>query len=159
MGKKPKVEQGTVLLTGGRVPTSWTLLQNVDGVHMRWTVVTQGGNTFQCCRNQIKVQKLRLFPQNCSWPKLWYIAKKSWKMTDRPGQWRDSETVTNGPRRCDDHRSNNILNGIYKVIQITECVNTSERVTDTTCYIELQNVTPHTVPPDFPISHYWSRRE
>ena len=54
--QKSKVEQGTVLLTGGRVPTSWTLLQNVDGVHMRWTVVTQGGNTFQCCRNPNKVQ-------------------------------------------------------------------------------------------------------
>ena len=33
-------------------------------------------------------------------------------------------------------------NEIYRVFQITECVNTSERVTDATCYRALQNVTP-----------------
>ena len=40
------------------------------------------------------------------------------------------------------HRLKRFLKGIYRVIEITECVNTSESVTDATCYRALQNVTP-----------------
>ena len=52
--QKSKVEQGTVLLTGGRVPTSWTLLQNVDGVHMRWTVLHRAETPFSAAEIQIR---------------------------------------------------------------------------------------------------------
>ena len=105
------------MLTGGRVPTSWTLLQNVDGVHMRWTVVKQGGNTLQCCRNPNKVQNSGFSPkivvsQICG------ISPKSEEMTGKPGQGRDSETGSNWPRRGDGHRSNKFLNEIYRVIHI-----------------------------------------
>ena len=40
------------------------------------------------------------------------------------------------------HQLKRFLNEIYRVIEITEGVSTSERVTDATCYRALQNVTP-----------------